>query len=176
MRVVVCSLLLAALLGCKGEQPTEIESMGAPPVPEGPSLLPNTVPFTVTRLETIDWYLGSSGLNESARMVIRRQDEWTALYSRMLNAHGPKPAMPVVDFSQHMLIVAAMGSRPTGGYRIRIESVSRQNSVITAHVRLTSPGMSCFTSQAFTEPADIVRISRSELPVVFRDEHIVREC
>ena len=178
MRSLISLLVLPALLGCEAGEPTGVDPMGGPPpAGEVPNVIPATAPFTVARFAGIQGYIeGSSGLNASERIVIRTQHEWAELWDRMLNAHSPKPPIPFVDFSQHMLLVAAMGGKPTGGYAIRIESVSRQNAVITAHVRLTSPGNSCFTTQAFTEPADIVRIARSELPVVFHDEQIVHEC
>jgi hypothetical protein len=75
-----------------------------------------------------------------------------------------------------MLLVAAMGTRSTGGYTIEIEAVDRDSSAITASVRSRSPGKSCGTTAALTAPVDIVRIPRSDHPVRFVEEHIVTNC
>ena len=178
MRSLIRCVFVAALLVACNDPPVLDPMPVYSPSPEVPGVVTvEGTPFPIDRLSSIDDYVRyHSGLNEPARVVIRTEQEWTALWDQMLNNFHPKPAMPVVDFSQHMLVVAAMGAQPTGGYGIRIENVSRRNAVITATVRLTSPGARCFTSQALTQPADIVRMPRSELPVHFVDASSVHEC
>ena len=84
--------------------------------------------------------------------------------------------MPEIDFSKEMLLVAAMGTRNTGGYSIEIEAVDRSSSSITASVRTHSPGKTCGTTAALTAPVAIVRIPRSTLPVQFVEEHVITDC
>lgn len=122
------------------------------------------------------WYRSNSALEDSARIVVRTSAEWTTLWNRIVANHAPKPPVPAIDFEKEMLLVAAMGTRPTGGHAIEIEAVDRDGSSITASVRTRSPGKNCMTTQALTAPVAIVRIPRSDLPVRFVEEHIVTSC
>ena len=135
-------------------------------------------PMTVQRLDSTlaSLYRHSSALEDSARYVVRNRDEWIALWSRITANHGPKRPAPDIDFEKEMLLVAAMGTRATGGYTIEIEAVDLDSSAITASVRGRSPGKSCGTIAALTAPVDIVRIPRSDLPVRFVEETIVTDC
>jgi hypothetical protein len=116
-------------------------------------------------------YRFNSGLTEAGNFVIRDYRSWHRLWDRMVAPHGPRPPSPGVDFSRDMILVAAMGARPTGGYRIQIISVHERPAELLATVVRTSPGRRCGTIQAVTEPVDIVRMASSPKPVrwVFRD-------
>lgn len=135
-------------------------------------------PMTVQQLDSTlaSYYRYNSALEDSARFVVRTADEWTVLWNRIVANHGPTPPVPAIDFEKEMLLVAAMGTRNTGGYSIQIEAVDKDSSAITASVRSRSPGNNCITTQALTAPVDIVRIPRSDLPVQFVEEHIVTNC
>jgi hypothetical protein len=135
-------------------------------------------PMTVVPLDSslASYYRYSSGLPDSARLVVRTSAEWTTLWNRIVANHGPRPAVPDIDFSNEMLLVAAMGTRNTGGYSIEIEAVDRGSSSITASVRTRSPGKTCGTTAALTAPVAIVRIPKSTLPVQFVEENIVSDC
>lgn len=122
------------------------------------------------------YYRHSSGLEDSARTVVRDAQAWSALWAQIVANHSPTPPVPSIDFSREMLIVAAMGTRNTGGYSIKVESVSGSSTELVATVTATSPGRSCMTTQAFTAPVDIMRVPRSELPVRFVEQRSVNEC
>jgi len=108
--------------------------------------------------------------------VVRDSQAWSALWAQIVANHSPTPPVPSIDFSREMLIVAAMGTRNTGGYSIKVESVSGSSTELVATVTATSPGRSCMTTQALTAPVDIVRVPRSELPVRFVEQRSVNEC
>ena len=135
-------------------------------------------PMTVTPLDSslASYYRSNSGLPDSARLVLRTPAEWTTLWNRIVANHSPKPPAPEIDFSKEMLIVAAMGTRSTGGYSIEIDAVDRDSSSITVSVRTHSPGKTCGTTAALTAPVAIVRIPRSPLPVQFVEEHVITDC
>ena len=134
--------------------------------------------MTVQQLDSslANYYRYSSGYPDSARLVVKTADEWSKVWSRIVSNHGPTPPVPEIDFSREMLLVAAMGTRPTGGYSIEIEAVDRDSASITAGVRKRSPGKNCGTISALTAPVAIVRIPRSEKPVRFVEETIATNC
>jgi hypothetical protein len=81
-----------------------------------------------------------------------------------------------VDFSQETVIVAAMGSRPSGGYDISIESIVASGDVVDVFTKSTSPGVRCATTQALTSPVVIMKIAAVERPVQFHDQAETRNC
>ena len=116
----------------------------------------------------------NSGLEESARVVVREEAEWTRY--RDLLAGGPGSNTPPVDFEREMVIVVATGSRPTGGYSIAVDSVVAEDASLLVAVTETAPGSTCMTTQAFTAPAAAVRLARFEGAVRFEEMKRTREC
>jgi len=110
-----------------------------------------------------------SGLKERLRTVIRTREAWVEMWKRIYNAN-PDEAMallPEVDFSREMLIVAALGARPTGGYGIIVDSACEREKELQIVVRSLSRVKCGAVTQSLTQPLDIVRLPKSKLPVVF---------
>ena len=110
------------------------------------------------------------------REVIRNREEFIDFWKRL---HGRVPPggfvipLPEIDFSKEMIVVAAMGQRPSSGYSILIDGaceVDGQIEVFVSSVEEVSCGMGVFPSM--TAPADAVRLPRSDLPVVFRETQL----
>ena len=85
------------------------------------------------------------------------------------------PPPPEIDFAREVLIVAATGIRPTGGYGIIIDPAYDRGDRLEVTVRSISPGCGMQT-QALTSPLDVVRLPKSEHPIVFREIKAVTEC
>jgi hypothetical protein len=110
-----------------------------------------------------------SGILERRRAIIRDPDQWSRFWRE---ARGTNPAdLPEVDFSREMVIVAAMGRRSTGGYRITIDSIARSEAGdgLRVVVREVSPGAHRMRSQALTAPIAAVRVARSDDVVTFEE-------
>jgi hypothetical protein len=115
---------------------------------------------------------------ESAfRLVIKSHHEfkdfWKRLHARVPPS-GYELPLPEIDFSKEMVVVAAMGQRPTSGYLIIIDGaceVDGQLEVFVSNVEeVACSGVGLFP--ALTYPADAVRLPRSDLPVVFRETQL----
>jgi hypothetical protein len=143
--------------------------------PFGPGELGSPVPFERLRAEPYS-FVFHSGLRESQRLVVRTPEAlaetWAAIWAR----HSPIPELPDVDFTREMLVVTALGERPTGGYGILIDSAFETPSGITIGVRTISPGQGCVVTQAVTQPVDLARLARSDAPVQFRAQAEVHRC
>lgn len=118
----------------------------------------------------------SGGLDEEAREVVRTPELWTETWQALYEGRSPVPERPAVDFERSMVIVAATGSRPTGGYEIEVESVHRHGESLFVVVRATSPGDDCMVTQALTAPTTAVRVPRVDGDVEFVEEESVHEC
>ena len=105
-------------------------------------------------------------------MVIRTREAWVEMWKRIYNANPPDEAMallPEVDFSREMLIIAALGERPTGGYGIIVDSACEREKELEIVVRSISHVTCGGVTQSLTQPLDIVRLPKTDLPVVFRE-------
>jgi len=118
----------------------------------------------------------STGLTESARIVVRDSGTWANLWGQIWERHSPTPALPSVDFSRDMLIVAAMGTRSSGGYAIHIDSVYQRSQDFEVVIRKVSPGANCIVTAALTQPTDIVRVPRLSGQVHYREKSLVQNC
>lgn len=112
-------------------------------------------------------------------MVIRDREAWVEMWKRI---YGQQPIdeimalLPEVDFSREMLIVAALGERPTGGFGIIVDSACEREKELEIVVRSISRVTCGGVTQSLTQPLDIVRLPKTELPVVFREIEVVDDC
>lgn len=118
----------------------------------------------------------SNGVEDRVRAAVTSPGEWQALWDRINARSGPVPPTPRVDFEREMLIVAGMGTRPTGGYAIFVDSVTSRAGRLQAWVREVSPGPSCGTTQALTSPIALIRLTRSAAPIEYRESTSTRSC
>lgn len=99
----------------------------------------------------------SSGLVEPCHLVIRDQETWDELWPRVTTARMPDPAVPrkwpvdaetkwvpppspEVDWSAGMVVLVALGFRPTRGYDLEIDRIGVRGSVLVVHAVETEPG------------------------------------
>lgn len=117
-----------------------------------------------------------SGLDQPARLVVRDEVTWREVWVAIWRRHSPEPSLPEVDFSQEMLVVVALGQRPSGGFGIFADAAFMDDEELVIRVRTVAPGPRCFTTAAVTQPVDVARLPRMELAVRFRDQPEVRGC
>ena len=117
-----------------------------------------------------------SGVEAPAREVVRTDAQWRAAWAQIHRHQQPAPAVPPVDFGREVVIVAAMGSRNTGGYTIGVDSAAATAEAIHVFVTERSPGRTCVTTQALTAPLHAVAIPADGRAVRFHENAVVREC
>jgi hypothetical protein len=86
-----------------------------------------------------------------------------------------KPPLPEVDFSREMLIVAAMGQQPSL-YEIIIERACEVDNQLEVLVRSTKFLPCGAYAGLLPETVDIVRLPKTDLPVVFRETEVTSDC
>jgi hypothetical protein len=131
----------------------------------------------VTRLRPGDEAFSTfSGIADSVRLVVRDSAAWRRAWQAIHRPFIPQPPIPRIDFGHEMVIVAALGRRPSEGYGIVIEDAAQDSGAITVGIRKTSPGTGCLLSAAVTQPVDVARLPASEQPVLFRERNVVVPC
>lgn len=64
-----------------------------------------------------------SGMATRQRLVIRDGAAWADVWKQITSPFQPVPPVPEVDFAKNVLILAAMGTRSSGGYSIAVDEV-----------------------------------------------------
>jgi hypothetical protein len=109
------------------------------------------------------------------RLVIKNRDEFSNFWNQFtapVPAGQWVPPLPEIDFSKEMVIVSAMGAKPSCCYWTIIDGACEVDGRVEVFVSNVAD-VSCigqFPTETF--PADAVRIPRTELPVVFRETRI----
>jgi hypothetical protein len=111
----------------------------------------------------------SSGLREARREVVRDEAAWVRLWAQIYANVAPPPPLPPVDFSRDMLIAVATGTRPTGGFDIRIRSVALRGDSLEVAVHETCPAPGDRVTLAQTQPVEVVRLARLLQAPAFRE-------
>ena len=100
----------------------------------------------------------TSGLSEPRRKVIRAEVDFLKLWAEHA-CDVNRPALPPsVDFEKEMVVVVAMGTRPTGGYLTEVVDVELKGRKLKVLVgeREPSPGM--VQVQRVTQPFQFVAL------------------
>ncbi|HUP01442.1 MAG TPA: protease complex subunit PrcB family protein [Gemmatimonadota bacterium] len=155
---------LAALLACANGPPPRMEGP-TPHAGEGESLAIDPLYENLY-----------SGIEEPRRALIRSEAEWRDIWIELTGAQEPAVEPPAVDFQRRAVVVAAMGSRPTGGYTIRVASARMAGDRLAVEVVETSPGPTCLLTQAFTAPAIAVAVEGPPAEVAFVDREETHSC
>jgi hypothetical protein len=111
----------------------------------------------------------SSGLHGRRRDVVRDEAAWARLWAQIHEGVTPQPSLPPVDFSRDMLIAVATGTRPSGGFDIKIESVARRGDRLEVVVHETCPAPGDRVSMGLTQPVEVVRVERVAQAPTFRE-------
>src|SRR6476659_7718480 len=119
--------------------------------------------------------VNSFRVDKSFRLVIKSRDEFSDFWRRLLAPIPPGnwvPPMPEIDFSKEMMVVAAMGQRPSSGYWTIIDGACEVDGQVEVFVSNVEDASCTGQFGVVTYPADAVRLPRSDLPVVFRETQV----
>lgn len=134
-----------------GSPPTTVTDSvaGAGPGAVGPTDAPDGAGLPLRRIG--QW--SHTGIGEPRRVVLRDANAWTAFWAELGPAAG---ARPEIDFTRNLIIAVAAGQRRSGGYGIAVDRVSRSGGELTIETVETTPSPNCLTTQALTQPVDVV--------------------
>ncbi|HVX41451.1 MAG TPA: protease complex subunit PrcB family protein [Gemmatimonadaceae bacterium] len=164
MKAARLGVLLVMASACRTAQAAGRFATGRPPVP-------------VMRFRSGETaFTTYSGLADSLRTVVRDSAAWAKVWQRVQQPFFPRPATPHVDFAREMVIVAALGQRPSAGYDVVIEGAERGGNGLTVDLRVTSPAPGCPVEAALTQPVDLGRVPITDGPVRFRERQVVVPC
>lgn len=118
----------------------------------------------------------NQAIREPRRQLVETQAEWEAVWAESSADVLPQPPAPAVDLSDHVLVVLAMGGRPTGGYSISAESLSQRGADLWLTVVERSPGPGCIVTQATTAPLTVVLVPRTGGQLYLVERQATTDC
>jgi hypothetical protein len=133
------------------------------------------VPLDPNRSEPRRSFTYNSGIEDPLRVVIRDRDAWRDIWKRIHRPLGELPSLPEIDFSLEMVVVVALGARPTSGYGITVDRAYERDDQLEIVVRRASQ-KHCGVFSMMTAPVDIVRLPKTKHTVVFRETDFVHVC
>lgn len=113
----------------------------------------------------------TSGLTQPDQVVIRDESAYLKLWARHA-ADIPKVGLPpAVDFQREMVVVVALGNRPTGGYLVEVVDTELRNRRVRILVGETQPQPGTLQIQQVTQPYQIIALPAMATSVDFRTVH-----
>jgi hypothetical protein len=109
------------------------------------------------------------------RLVIKNRGEFGNFWKQLTGPVPPDPSVfpfPEVDFSKELVVVAAMGQRPSSGYWTIIDGACEVDGQVEVFISNVEDTSCSGVLTSLTYPADAVLIPRTELPIVFRETRV----
>jgi hypothetical protein len=141
-----------------------------------PDTTENARPASVQPLAAGEPMRFHSGLTTRQRLVIRDAATWANVWHQIAGTIQPAPAVPVIDFATGLVIVAAMGTKSSGGYSIEVDDVHTIAGGASISVTEQSPGSGCAVTQAFTAPVAVVVVPRFSGQATFVEHSSLHAC
>jgi hypothetical protein len=117
-----------------------------------------------------------SGMDARERLVVQSAAEWSSLWERIHGKQSPVPPIVQPDFNTEVALVAAMGEKPSGGYTITIDSITRHERGSIVYVTEESPGQTCFTPAVLTQAVHAIRAPKTDGTIRWRERTEVANC
>jgi hypothetical protein len=143
--------------------------------PAGPDAPPPGA-ATVTAQEVLSIQNQWSGYEAATTQLITTPQAWATAWQVIHRDMAPQPPLPAVNFDSHVLLLAAMGQRSSGGHSIRITGVQAHNNVFYAAVTETAPGPNCMTTTVMTAPVHVVQVPRQGASATFNVTRTTQSC
>lgn len=118
----------------------------------------------------------SSGFTSPQRIVVRTQQEWATTWATIWSRQTPVPALPVVDFTSEVVVVAASGYQSNGGVRIAIPNAALDQGAVKVSVVETFAGANCVVPAVNSSPVFAARMVRFDGPISLTDVRTTTDC
>ena len=154
--LLVAVVLLGAMVTAKENQVIQ------PPQSERKKPENNDVPFATVDSGTI------SGISKHESFVIKDEGEWIGLWKNHTANLFPAPVVPSIDFASEMIVAVFAGQHNSGGWAIEIDRIKNVDNKLVVLVAETGPEPGSINTMGMTQPFHIVRLVKSQAPVVFQ--------
>ncbi len=118
----------------------------------------------------------NSGFKAKLNQVIKTQEKFKKVWNKIDVNFTKKEALPKIDFNKQMLAFVALGEQTSGGYAVKINSVTENKKNIIIDVTEIKPGKTCITTSVMTYPYQLLTLEKTSKSVQFNWIKKVYEC
>ncbi len=163
-RCIFAISMILSVAGCGFFGPGTV-----PQPPPLPTAAADSVAVTHTVLHKADYNIDDS---ETFKRFVVLDDEtrYRAELSRY-SVEVPKS----VDFSTQRVILVTMGTQPSGGFAIGVESVVESDDIATVTVLLRNPGPGCIHTEALSNPYEFALVETTQ-EIAFEEVSTTVQC
>ena len=133
------------------------------------------------------YFTGNEGPEIATFTAVQSESAWRNLWAqlepRLPREMGQKASHPFphIDFTRQTLLVAALGTKPTGGYSLSVQSVTENPTSISVKLVALNPGKPCGDmsygiTQITTHPIALLLIAKTAKPVHFDTTQVEPAC
>ncbi|MGQ4645797.1 protease complex subunit PrcB family protein [Lyngbya aestuarii] len=108
--------------------------------------------------------------------VIQDQSSWHNFWRELHSSKSSTKPLPTVDFRENLVIGVGVGNKSSGGYSVEIQEINIEGGVLLVKYLEEQPGANCFTTQALTQPYQLIKVKKFKLPVKFNRKTGVNNC
>lgn len=149
--VLLAAVFTLTLAGCRNQPVRDVTpSKGPAPEPTGPPM--SGIPFRSLEVRP------NSALSAPERTVLLDRTAFLAAWQRAHAGLDPGIILPAVDAARQVVVLVALGERPSGGHAIRVTAVESRGDSLLVHVESTRPGPDCMSAAVMTQPFEFVAI------------------
>ena len=108
------------------------------------------------------------GIDTRLNLTVTTLEEWDYLWNNIRNKTTSEPDLPVVDFTNEIVIAIFQGTRATGGYETVVRRITETGATYDVFIDEIHPGPSAVVTMAITQPYHIVRAPVTVLGLSFQ--------
>ena len=110
-----------------------------------------------------------SGIKDFTKRIAKTEKEFSDLYKEHLSAQKTVNTIvfPKIDFKTDMVAAIFLGERPSSGYNITIEKVTKTGSQVVIQASESTPQNNPNITKVITYPYQFIRIPKSDLSIKF---------
>lgn len=171
----LCRILLVAIAVVAAACGSSPETGAIAPPPFVPGTPVEVTPIQV-HPESGSSLTDQSGYDGARRLVITGPSGWAAEWARIWATQDTAPPLPVVDFSQEFVVVAASGVHGSGGFQVLLSSAFVADGVLRIPVGEIVPGAGCAVAAVNTSPVSAARMPKFSGTIEFVEWKSTRTC
>jgi hypothetical protein len=110
--------------------------------------------------------------------VVKSQAVFEMLYQMVYLSSVPSSGeqAPMIDFETRNVAAILLGTKPTGGYSVKVTKIVESGGYITINIETTIPGSHCSAIDAITQPFSFISYPKSNKEVLFNESVVVTHC
>lgn len=92
--------------------------------------------------------------------VVDREALFETLFAEIHSGRLPPPSPPKIDFEKSLVVFVSTEEKPSAGYRIVVDEVTRDDETLRLKIRVEAPPADRFQATVTTRPYVLIKIKK----------------